>query len=68
MYMDKQRAKKRKWRISERNLWVVSFCFGAIGTTVGMIIFRHKSKHPAFSLGLPILAAIQVFITFQMFY
>lgn len=60
MGRDKQLAKKKQWRISEASLWSVAFIGGSIGATIGMRYFRHKTRHTAFKMGLPILAAIQI--------
>ncbi|MFT4415121.1 DUF1294 domain-containing protein [Fredinandcohnia humi] len=35
MYLDKQRAKKDEWRISEKHIWLISILGGALGTTLG---------------------------------
>lgn len=43
--IDKKRAKKNQWRISERTLLLVGFCGGAVGALAGMKIFRHKTRH-----------------------
>ena len=62
MGIDKSRAKKNQYRISERTLWLVALFGGAIGTTVGMERFRHKTKHLSFKLGFPVLAVIQIVV------
>jgi len=59
---DKKRAKKHEYRISERTLWIVAIFGGAIGTTAGMQLYRHKTKHTAFKLGFPILAILEMII------
>lgn len=64
MGIDKQRAKKRAWRIPESQLFLVSLFFGAIGSFLGMRFFRHKTKHPTFKYGLPILVIIQLVIIY----
>ena len=43
--IDKKRAKKNEWRISERTLLLAGFCGGAVGALAGMKIFRHKTRH-----------------------
>lgn len=58
MYNDKQRARHKQFRISEATLWRVAFIGGAIGTSIGMYRFRHKTKHMAFKFGFPALAII----------
>lgn len=60
MGVDKNKAKKGQYRISERALWITAICFGAVGTTIGMNIFRHKTKHTSFRIGFPLLAVIEI--------
>ncbi|MBM6860795.1 DUF1294 domain-containing protein [Clostridium saudiense] len=60
MYVDKRRAIKRKWRISEHTLILTSILGGSIGSLIGMYTFRHKTKHLKFKLGIPIILTIQV--------
>ena len=59
---DKKRAKRHQYRISERTLWLVAIFGGAIGTTAGMQVYRHKTKHTSFKFGFPILAIIEFII------
>jgi uncharacterized membrane protein YsdA (DUF1294 family) len=67
MAIDKQKAKKGKWRIAESTIWLVSLLGGAVGTMLGMQLFRHKTKHRLFRYGLPLLALLDVvvFLNFQ---
>lgn len=67
MYIDKERAKKKEWRIAERTLLTLAFFGGAIGGVLGMYLFRHKTKHNAFAFGFPLLAAVHVFLLAQLF-
>jgi uncharacterized membrane protein YsdA (DUF1294 family) len=60
MYVDKQRAIKGKYRIREAILWETAIMGGAIGTTIGMKWFRHKTKHLNFKFGFPILVIIEI--------
>ncbi|PLR68365.1 DUF1294 domain-containing protein [Bacillus sp. UMB0893] len=60
MGADKNKAKKGKWRIKESTLWLVGFIGGAIGLTVGMNAFRHKTKHKTFVAGFPILMMVHI--------
>lgn len=62
MWEDKKRAKKHEYRIRERTLWLVALFGGAVGTTAGMQIFRHKTKHLSFKIGFPVLAIIEVIL------
>jgi uncharacterized membrane protein YsdA (DUF1294 family) len=60
MWFDKKQAKKGGFRISERALWIAAICGGAIGAVIGMNLFRHKTKHRSFQLGMPILVVLQL--------
>lgn len=62
MYIDKQKAIKKKRRIPEKNIWIISLIGGSIGTSIGMFIFHHKTKHLNFRLILPSLATITIFL------
>ena len=61
MGLDKTRARQNQYRISEKTLWILAFAGGAVGGTVGMQLFRHKTKHKIFLLGFPLLAILDVF-------
>lgn len=43
-FIDKQKAKKDKWRIKESTLHIVSFMGGIIGSIAAMVLFHHKTK------------------------
>ena len=60
MGIDKGRAKRHKWRVSERTLFVLAILGGAAGGCFGMLVFRHKTQHKAFQIGFPLLLAIQL--------
>jgi uncharacterized membrane protein YsdA (DUF1294 family) len=60
MAIDKYKAKHRKWRVAESTIWFISIIGGAIGTTVGMHLFRHKTKHCSFRYGLPLISMIEL--------
>lgn len=60
MYIDKQRAIKNKWRISEANLLSIAIIGASIGMYIGMNKFRHKTKHNKFKIGIPTIIFIQV--------
>ncbi|GLB58450.1 DUF1294 domain-containing protein [Cytobacillus sp. NCCP-133] len=59
MKLDKEKAKRKQYRISEKNLWLVAFLSGAAGMALGMNTFRHKTKHLQFKIGLPVLALLE---------
>jgi len=53
---DKKKAAKGEWRISEKTLLLAAFCFGGTGAFLGMLAFRHKTKHTAFTVLVPLFA------------
>ena len=55
MGIDKSKAIKGKWRIPEKRLFLYVILGGGIGGLFGMYIFRHKTKHMSFKIGLPLI-------------
>ena len=62
MRHDKQLAKKGARRIPERTLFISAACFGAVGGTLAMSLFRHKTKHWYFKVFFPLMALAQIVI------
>lgn len=62
MLADKQKAKQGVWRIPERTLIGIALIGGSIGAILGMHLFRHKTRHLKFTLGLPLILAAQVWM------
>jgi uncharacterized membrane protein YsdA (DUF1294 family) len=60
MGIDKEKAKRKAWRIPERTLFLVSLLGGSVGTWLGMYLFRHKTKHWYFVVGMPAILLIQL--------
>ena len=60
MGVDKQKAKNRAWRIPEKALFGSAALGGSIGAILGMQVFRHKTKHWSFRLGMPAILILQV--------
>lgn len=61
MWADKRKAKKNEFRIPEKTLFSVAIIGGSIGSIVGMQLFRHKTKHPSFTIGMPLILLIQIY-------
>lgn len=59
MLVDKWKAKKNRWRIRESTLLLVAALGGSVGSLLGMYIFRHKTLHLKFTLGIPLILAGQ---------
>ncbi|WP_281347101.1 DUF1294 domain-containing protein [Virgibacillus doumboii] len=68
MAVDKHKAKKQKFRIRERTLWVVAVLGGAVGAVIGMKQFRHKTKHRSFVWGMPLLVITQIILAVYLFF
>ena len=62
MLIDKLKAKKNLWRVPEATFFLVAAIGGSIGTLSGMYLFRHKTKHFHFILGMPLIFAVQVIL------
>ena len=62
MLIDKEKARKNRWRIPESTLIMTAVLGGSIGALAGMYLFRHKTKHLKFTLGVPAILVIQVFL------
>lgn len=60
MYIDKQKAKKGKWRIPEKTIFVITVLGGGIGTISGMYAFRHKTQKLHFTIGLPTITILEI--------
>ena len=60
MLIDKWKARKKRWRIPEATLMTVAALGGSIGSLLGMYTFRHKTRHPKFTLGIPLILALQL--------
>lgn len=59
MLVDKWKAKKNRWRIRESTLLLVAALGGSVGSLAGMYLFRHKTQHLKFTLGIPLILAAQ---------
>ena len=59
MLVDKWKAKKNRWRVRESTLLLVAALGGSIGSLAGMYLFRHKTQHLKFTLGIPLILAAQ---------
>lgn len=57
---DKAKAKKGSWRTPEAMLISVALLFGGVGALLGMLTFRHKTKHIKFTLTVPLFATVQM--------
>ena len=62
MGLDKRRAVSHRWRTPERRLIAYAALGGSVGSILGMLAFRHKTRHLKFTLGLPAILLAQVLV------
>lgn len=60
--IDKWKAKRSKWRISEATLLGLAVIGGSIGAWLGMIVWHHKTMHKKFKYGIPLILMAQIAI------
>lgn len=60
MGIDKHRARRGRWRIPEKTLFLLALLGGGCGGWLGMRAFHHKTKHRTFARGFPALALTQL--------
>lgn len=68
---DKLQAKRKEKketvrRVPEKNLLLLAAVGGSIGALLGMKVFRHKTLHRAFKIGVPVILALQIIIPFGL--
>jgi uncharacterized membrane protein YsdA (DUF1294 family) len=61
--IDKLKAKNAKWRISETTLLLLAVIGGSIGAWLGLQVWRHKTQHKKFYIGIPLILTLQVVAT-----
>lgn len=63
--IDKKRAIKDQWRISESKLMIIAFIGGSLGALLGMIVFHHKTKHYKFKILIPLFLMIHCYLIYM---
>jgi uncharacterized membrane protein YsdA (DUF1294 family) len=58
--IDKWKAKKGKWRISEATLLILAIIGGSIGAWLGIKVWHHKTMHKKFKYGVPAIIVLQL--------
>jgi uncharacterized membrane protein YsdA (DUF1294 family) len=64
---DKHKARKRQWRIPEATIFLIAALGGCIGVYSAMLIFRHKTRHWYFMVGIPFIFAVQIMIAYFIY-
>lgn len=67
MWWDKGLARRGSRRIPERTLWTAAWIGGAPGAWAGMRLFHHKTRHPSFRVGFPLLALVEAVLYLYLF-
>ena len=67
MLIDKWKAKHNRWRIPEATLMSVAALGGSVGSLLGMYTVRHKTRHIKFTLGIPLILLVQIFLAIMLF-
>ena len=57
---DKKCARLGKWRVPEKMLFLLTACFGGLGSVLGMKVFHHKTQHWYFKVFFPVMLIVQV--------
>lgn len=65
---DKSRARRHAWRIPEKTLLGAAVIGGSVGALLGMSIFHHKTRKPAFYIGVPLILIIQIGLAALLWY
>ena len=68
MGIDKRKARTGAWRIPEKTLFLSAILGGSIGAIIGMQLFRHKTKHQSFVIGMPAILIVQILLAIAYFY
>lgn len=68
MDTDKHRARKRMRRIPEARLLLLAVIGGSVGAICGMLVFRHKTRHAAFFIGLPLIFLAHCVLIYTLFH
>ena len=58
--IDKLKAKRSKWRVSEAMLLGMAAIGGSIGAWLGMMVWHHKTLHKKFRYGIPLILMVQI--------
>ena len=62
MGVDKRRARRRQWRVPEKLLFLTALLGGSAGAWAGMYVFRHKTRHWYFVVGMPVILLVQLLL------
>lgn len=65
--LDKSAAIHNRRRIPEKTLFFLAAIGGSVGIYASMFLFRHKTKHISFMLGIPVIILIQIALVYFLY-
>jgi uncharacterized membrane protein YsdA (DUF1294 family) len=66
--VDKAKARRGAWRIPEKTLFLLPLLGGSVGALLGMLVFRHKTKHWYFVWGIPLILLAQIALAVWVYF
>jgi uncharacterized membrane protein YsdA (DUF1294 family) len=66
--VDKAKARRGAWRVSEKTLFLLPLLGGSVGALLGMLVFRHKTKHWYFAWGIPLILLAQIALAVWVYF
>jgi uncharacterized membrane protein YsdA (DUF1294 family) len=64
--LDKYKARKGLWRIPERTFFIIAVLGGGPGVYTALILFRHKTRHLSFMVGIPAIFFMQLTLIYYL--
>ena len=65
--IDKRRSIRKAWRIPESVLIGFAAVGGSVGALLAMLLFRHKTKHAKFTVGVPLILVAQIIVVLSFY-
>ena len=66
--VDKAKARRGAWRVPEKTLFLLPLLGGSVGALLGMLVFRHKTKHWFFVWGIPLILLAQIALAVWVYF
>ena len=66
--VDKAKARRGAWRVPEKTLFLLPLLGGSVGALLGMLVFRHKTKHWYFVWGIPLIRMAQIALAVWVYF
>lgn len=66
MKYDKVKAINNQYRVSEKTLFLIALILGGIGIYIGVYLFRHKTKHVKFTVGIPLIIILNILTIYYL--